>query len=202
MITVHALLDNNWRIPVAYGLLPGKSKALYTNLFEQLDDIADLQPGSVLMDYEDALRRAVVSIWPSTSIRGCYFHFKQALWRRFQQSDLVPEYEVPGSDVRTAFRLVGALPFVPLDDLDLAWRLLKPTLPTDMTEFASYFEHTWMGTSSTPPIFDTWSWNQHDTVLAGLPRSSNLAEGWHNGFKSLVKCTKPTVWKFMECLKL
>jgi len=47
-----------------------------------------------------------------------------------------------------------------------------------------------------------YCWNQYDCCLAGLPRSSNLAEGWHNGFRSLVQCTNPTIWKFLEALKL
>ena len=89
------------------------------------------------MDFEAAMRKAVLNVWPSTTIRGCYFHFKQALWRNFQKYDLVPEYQVPGSDVRTAFKLLGALPFVPLGDLDLAWRLLKPTIHADMVDFTT-----------------------------------------------------------------
>ena len=202
LLTVHALYDNGWRIPSAYGLLPGKTEILYTNLLEQLDEAADFCPDTVLTDFEMGLRNAVRNVWPGTTLRGCYFHFKQALWRRFAQSDLVPEYKVPGSPIRTAFKLIGALPFVPVDDIDLAWRLLKPTIPTDMAAFTTYFEHTWIGTSSSSPLFDTWSWNQHETVLARLPRSSNLAEGWHNGFKSLVSCTNPTLWKFLDCLKL
>ena len=98
--------------------------------------------------------------------------------------------------------MVAALPFVPLGDLDMAWRLLKPTLPTDMVAFVSYMEHTWIGTSATNPLFDRWSWNQNDAVLSSLPRSSNMVEGWHNGFKNLVSCSNPTIWKFMDCLKL
>ena len=79
---------------------------------------------------------------------------------------------------------------------------LRPTLPADMDAFTSYFESTWMGTPNRPARFDRLSWNQYDCCLAGLPRSSNLAEGWHNGFRSLVQCSNPTIWKFLEALKL
>ena len=202
LLTVHSILDDGWRIPCAYGLLPGKREVLYSNLLQQLDDIADISPDTVLTDYELGLRNAVRSIWPGATLRGCYFHFTQCLWRRFAQSDLVPEYQVPGSDVRKAFKMVGALPFVPLGDVEMAWRHLKPTIPDDMAPFTSYFETTWMGTSATEPLFDTWSWNQNEAVLAHLPRSSNIAEGWHNGFKNLVGCSHPTVWKFLDSLKL
>ena len=105
--------------------------------------------------------------------------------------------EVPGGTW-----LCSPLSFVPLDDLDLAWRLLEPTIPSDMEEFVAYFENTWVGTSAKPPTFDPWSWNHHDSVICGLPRSSNIAEGWHNGFKTLVACANPTMWRFLDCLKL
>ena len=127
---------------------------LYTKLLEQLDTFGPFHPDTVLCDYERALQNAVLSAWPSTTIRGCYFHFKQCLWRRFAQSDLVPEYQVLGSQIRKSFQMIGALPFLPLDDMNRAWRLLKPTLPSDMDTFTKYVEDTWIGTSTTDPMFD------------------------------------------------
>ena len=97
--------------------------------------------------------------------------------------------------------MIGALPFLPLDDVDQAWRFLKPTLPHDMGTFAKYVEDTWIVTSTTEPLFNQWSWNQWDATLAGRPRSSNIAEGWHNSFRTLVGCTNPTIWKFLDALK-
>ena len=52
---------------------------------------------------------------------------------------------------------------------------------------------------------DKPGWNQWDATICSvcrLPRSSNLAEGWHNGFKSLVTCTNTTMWSFLDALKL
>ena len=98
--------------------------------------------------------------------------------------------------------LIGALPFLPNGDVDMAWTLLRPTLPPEMSSFADYMDYTWIGTSSRAPLFNQWSWNQWDDTLLGIPRSSNIAEGWHNGFKSLVGCFHPTIWKLLEALKL
>ena len=63
-------------------------------------------------------------------------------------------------------------------------------------------EYTWLGTSSSDPLFDKLGWNQWDATICGLHRSSNLAEGWHNGFKSIVNCSNSTIWNFMDALKL
>jgi len=202
LLTIHGILNTGRRIPAAYGLLPGKTQLLYTNLLQELDACGPFHPDSILLDYEKGLQNAVMAVWPSTTLRGCYFHFKKCLWRHFSQSDLLPEYQVVGSEIRKSFQMMGALPFVPIDDVDRAWRYLKPLLPGDMDAFSRYFEHTWMGTSATQPLFSQWSWNQFDACQAGVPRSSNIAEGWHNGFRSLVGCAHPTVWKFLDALKL
>ena len=71
--------------------------------------------------------------------------------------------------------MIGAIAFVPEDDVPTAWRFLKPLLPLDMVEFSSYFENTWIGTSSRDPTFARSKWNLHDSTKMLLPRSSDLA---------------------------
>ena len=112
------------------------------------------------------LRNAISSTWPNAVIRGCYFHFKQCLWRNFDRLGLTSEYHVIGSDICRSFQKVGALPFLPLD----------------MEDFVRYFEHTWIGQAA---LFPPSSWNHHDASRALLPRSSNMAGGWHNGAATL-----------------
>ena len=74
--------------------------------------------------------------------------------------------------------------------------LTYPPLPT-------YFEYTLThGLAPAPaPTFAIPSLNQHDASLIRLPRSSDIAEGWHHGFNSMLSCNHPTIWKFMEALK-
>ena len=100
------------------------------------------------------------------------------------------------------FQRMKSLPFVPVDDIGYAWEVLKLTIPSDMADYTQYYESTWIGTPNSPAKFDPACSNQHDSALAGLPRSSNIAEGWHLGFKSLVQCTNPTLWTFLDALKL
>ena len=109
-------------MPLAFGVLPGKTQTLYTNLFEALNDWAtELDPQTVLCDYEIGLQNAVRAAWPQATLRGCYFHFSQALWRNLQAHDLVPEYNVPNSQVNFFFKILTAFPFIPLGDIDEAW---------------------------------------------------------------------------------
>ena len=103
--------------------------------------------------------------------------------------------EVLSADWRSSLH-----PFIPPEDY--AWQTLRPTLPAHMDSFTRYFESIWMGTPNRPAVFDPLTWNQYDCCLASLPRSSNLAEWWHDGFRSLVQCTNPTIWNFLTALKL
>ncbi|XP_063682933.1 uncharacterized protein LOC134817602 [Bolinopsis microptera] len=194
LFTVHALHPTGWRIPAVFGLLPGKRTIMYENILNELDSYGPFYPQSVLVDYEIAIRNAVSNVWPGTTLR-------QSLWRHLQSEGLAADYSSDNSPIRKSFMQIGALPFVPVSDVDQAWRLLKPSLPAEMTAFARYFESTWIGTTSTPPLFRHDSWNHHEAAQMLLPRSSNIAEGWNSGFASLVNCHNPSIWKFLECIK-
>ena len=203
LFTVHGLFPDGWHLPLFYGLLPGKTTTLYRNLFEEIDTWASggYQPQSILMDYELAIHNAVASVWPSTTRRGCNFHYKKALLKHVKQTNIWEEYLTPNSPVRDFFAMTGAIAYVPETDVPRIWRHLKPLLPIDMAEFASYYENTWIGTSTTNPNFAPHMWNQHEAAQMRIPRSSNIAEGWHHGFHSMLSCSKPTIWKFLDCLK-
>ena len=34
-----------------------------------------------------------------------------------------------------------------------------------------------------------------------IPRSSDIAEGWYHGFHSMLSCSNPTLWKFLDALQ-
>ena len=106
MVGIHGIFDSGWHIPLAYGLLPGKTQSLYSSLLENLDTFGPYDPQSVLCDYEFALHNAIAQTWPCATVRGCHFHYSQALWRRLQREDLVPEYQVENSSIRKAFKLI------------------------------------------------------------------------------------------------
>ena len=97
--------------------------------------------------------------------------------------------------------MVGALAFLPEADVPRIWRHLKPLLPVDMAEFASYYESTWIGSSTTEALFSPSLWNQYESSQLLLPRSTNIAEGWNHGFHTLLSSSKPSIWKFLDCLK-
>ena len=97
--------------------------------------------------------------------------------------------------------MVGTIAFVPEEDVDDTWTLLKPLLPPDIIEFTRYYEATWIGSSGNRPTSAYEIWNQNAAGRSLLPRSTNIAEGWHWGFNSMLGCSNPTIWKFLDCVK-
>ena len=77
------------------------------------------------------------------------------------------------------------------------WR----SLPIDRAELASYYENTLIGTSISNPNFAPQMWNQHEATQMMIQCSSNIPEGWHHGFHSMLSCSKPTIWQFLDRLK-
>ena len=137
MVTIHALLDDGWVIPCVYMLLPGKLRTLCTAALEASDSLpqVNLEPQTVLADYELAIRNSVSAIWPSTTVRGCLFNFKQAILRKAASIGLAPFQKIIGSPVRRTIQLFGALAFVPEGDF---YHKIKPTLSQDAKYPAKY----------------------------------------------------------------
>ena len=108
MVTVHGLLNSKWHFLLVFGLLPGKTQHLYTRLF---DHFGPYDPQSILCDYEIGLHNAIQSIWPSSTVCGCQFHFKQSLWRVLQRTEQVSAYNFLDSLVKNATKYLEPCPF-------------------------------------------------------------------------------------------
>ena len=149
VFTIHAF-KNGRQFPLVYALLPNKSQATYVRAFELVKQKAhslhvSLEPQIILSDFELAIKQAVELSFPTTDFRGCYYHFSQALMRKFQNIGLQVAYR-EDANVNRFLRRTAALAFVPIRFVRLAWQAIKvaaPQLPR-IQEFIWYFEDTWL----------------------------------------------------------
>lgn len=79
----------NGTVSLVFGLLPNKSEVTYNRFFGLLKDvIQDLQsvlnPEHWLLDIEVASRNAVQRNFPGISLKGCFVHFTQCIWKKVQ----------------------------------------------------------------------------------------------------------------------
>ncbi|CAF4107188.1 unnamed protein product [Rotaria magnacalcarata] len=93
-------------------------------------------------------------------------------------------------------RLVG--------DVIKAFDIVAELFDDDADDPLDYFEKTWIGERKRrgigrkDPQFAHQLWNVYDRIIAGVPRSNNAVEGWHNAFASRVSINHPTIIKLTE----
>lgn len=79
--------------PLLFALLPGNTNAVYTKLLTKLKtSMADLQfqlaPTTIFMDFDTAAQNAARTVFPGITVKGCFFHYTQAIWRKTQHPGL------------------------------------------------------------------------------------------------------------------
>ena len=103
-----------------YALVYHQTNQLLLFLHSGLPPLLNIYPEAVLTNYEKGLRNDFLNVGPGTTIRGVLFSFQAGPVETLCPVRSRSEYHVPGSAARTAYKMVGALPFVPIEDDDLA----------------------------------------------------------------------------------
>jgi hypothetical protein len=105
-------------VPLVYALLPGKSVAIYKKALAKVLEKLDLvtpgsRPKKIILDFEKAEELAFRELIPTADLHGCYFHFKQCIWRNIQRCGLAGRYEQENqADFCTILKMFAALTFV------------------------------------------------------------------------------------------
>ncbi|CAF1581679.1 unnamed protein product, partial [Didymodactylos carnosus] len=99
-------------LPLVYALLPGKSEAVYGELFNDLLKHVTRHPNSITIDFEEAVENIIKQKLPTTTISGCFFHFKQSLWRKIQDLGQ-PQPFITDRELRHYLKNFACLAFVP-----------------------------------------------------------------------------------------
>ncbi|RWS18371.1 hypothetical protein B4U80_11540, partial [Leptotrombidium deliense] len=89
--TIHGI-KNHEVIPAVYGLLPNQLESTYDNLFAALKAKApSLNTSNIMTDFELGARNAFRSFFPNSIVRGCFFHFCQAIYRKIKSCNEILE---------------------------------------------------------------------------------------------------------------
>ena len=191
LYTIHGY-KNGEGLPLVFTLLPNKTAVTYKELFDAIcsallssyGDIGAMK--FILMDFERAAMNAINAVFPDVRVKGCSFHFRQALMRRVQQEGLKSVYEENSHypSARTWLRMVMAMSMLPAFAVPLVWNELKNTCTTGnavldakLQAFAQYFDSTWIAGDFNPEL-----WTHFDHTG---PRTTILAEGFHNSLNSI-----------------
>ena len=198
LYSLHAEVNGS-TYPLVYALLPGKSEHLYTRLLHLLKDAClhitglQLNPDVFFADFETAIRNAIHTVFPTTTIRGCFFHYTQAIWRRTQAEGLAVLYR-EDPDIQRFIRRAAVLPLIPMPLIDDVWFQALEDInlhPTNVTPFADYVTEYWVEG-------DRQRWN-HFTNQG--PRTNNNVEGWHSRINKKLNHGHPNIFQLIELLQ-
>jgi len=133
--------------------------AIRSALLSSYEDIGAMK--FILMDFERAAMNAINYVFPDVCVKGCSFHFRQALMRRVQQEGLKSVYEENSLPFCSKVAAhgdghVSASVFA----VPLVWNKLKNTCTTGhavldakLQAFAQYFESTWIAGDFNPELW-------------------------------------------------
>ena len=187
-------------------LLPSKSENIYRSMWSTIKNLCPTAcPSHIIVDFELASINAFREYFPDTTIKGCFFHLAQNVWRKTQEFGLQSRYK---HDPLFALqiRMLPALAFATPTDIPELFSEIFIELPAEAYELAAYFESTYVGryissSNVVPSMFPLEMWNNHNLVHQGIPRTTNAVEAWHRSFNHLMSCQHPSIWKFIDIFK-
>ena len=177
-----------------------KKSSYVRNMLKVLNAKLEQPPLSITSDFERAFLNASAKIFNNVKHFGCFFHFKQAMWRKIQALSLVSAYK---DNAHLHLKMPQALAFLPINDVVPVFELLKQEMPSELTEFYAYVESTYIQNivevkprgrnaanrpvirESRPPLFDISLWNVHARFGENIPRTNNFVEAWNRAFSVL-----------------
>jgi hypothetical protein len=205
LYSIHGLYKGEG-MALLWALLPNKSLSTYMELFNVIKTALLVSFGNIgspktfLTDFEIAAIKSIQDVFPECRLKGCSFHFRQAVMRHVQQEGLRKQYEDPKSEIRAWIRQIMSMSLLPTFAIPLAWEFLKNPPETGHSDtkmksgvFSQYVEATWINGNFPPSM-----WSHFDNVG---PRTTNLAEGWHNGLNSRFGMPHPSLRTFLDWLR-
>lgn len=206
LYTMHGYKDDEG-MALIWALLPNKSKSTYIEMFTAIREALIARFGDTgnqrvfLVDFELAAIDSIGTVFPEATVKGCTFHFRQALMRHIADEGFRTTY-ISGNppEVKDWLRQIMGLTLLPVFFIPRAWQCLRcPPVVSDVTlqfkmeAFSLYFERTWMSGS-----FPLSLWSHFDNIG---PRTTNLAEGWHNHLNHSFGMPHPSARNFLHWLQ-
>ena len=204
LYTIHTKISGQV-FPVLYALLPNKTELTYVRLLRKIKIYATnlgltFQSATVQIDFEKAAMNTVYSVFGNNGVqvKGCLFHYCQALFRKVQNLGLSEAYGQEDSEIRKTIKRCFALSLVRAEDFDMAWELIAGNAPPDvkMTRFLDYITDTWVDEANA--LFPMHIWNHFNNLSI---RTNNHLESQHSRFNSAVGKAHPYVFELINKLK-
>ncbi|CAF3401466.1 unnamed protein product [Rotaria socialis] len=211
-------------LPLVYCMAAGTAEVLYNEVFNVILQHLSGRPKTITIGFEKAVENVIGRSLPTTSISGCFFHFKQCLWRKIKSLGLQQSF-VDDSQVRRCLKNFDCLAFVPVPFVIVEFEktqesapdLINSTnfvlleiillhVPMYVLDFVDYFEDTFIGrvirnNRRRAPRFSVNMWNCFSRLDEELPRTNNSSEGWNRAIKNSAR-ENPSIYESIADLRI
>lgn len=180
-----------------------KSKTIkaYEKMFNFISNEIGNQEIMLICDFEIAQIIAFKNIFDKSTVRGCYFHFTQIIWRWIQQLGLVIEYK-NFVIFKEFIRKLISLCFLPSDYIIPAFILIKERYSTTSSSYYKIidkFERNYIYSDNTLTGTHTF-WNCYERIKNNMPLTTNALEGYHRFINNSFKTAHPNLAIFLDFL--
>ena len=200
LFSIHSFIrsgDKMKQVPLCFVVMSRRQTSDYEEVLDAILDLLPREPlvEEIVVDFEKAIWAAFSTTMPDLRVRGCWFHWAQAVFRKVKEFGLRAAY-VRQYVVRMYIRELMALPNLPANHIEAAFYELKQKCPATpgmdrLHELLNYIERTWI-TSRPPPA--AWS------TFKRSVRTNNDAEGWHNRINGQVPHDRPNLYLLIKAL--
>ncbi|CAF1039753.1 unnamed protein product [Brachionus calyciflorus] len=197
--TIHAIINGKC-IPLIYCLLPGKSEVLYSRVLDVIKSKLKNPPKSLMLDFEKAFINAAEKSFSGLSIHGCFFHFKQAVWRKIQECGLAKIY-TDDKEIRKILKIAQVLAIIPSNDVKYQFFKIYENLEknqeyfSQLDTFFNYIKETWIGYDITKK-----SGRGRGVRIVYHVHINNFVEAWHNEFSNML-ISHPSVYTLVDMFR-
>ena len=159
-----------------FALISNKTENCYSKLFRILKEKIKLEPRKVIFDYEKAIISSMMKEFIKNEVKGCNFHFGQAIWRSCKNIGLQTEY-TNNPLIKKIIRHFLNLTFVPEEHIvegceHILNEITKKYLKEIFNELRLYFERNFIGKFDdvecviiAKPIYAVKMWNSYKKVI-------------------------------------
>jgi len=190
-----------------YALLPNKCQEAYDGLFGLIKTICPLfNPTSISLDIEMAVMNSVRQAFPRAEPHGCLFHLTKSMRRQLSENGLLQCYSAEPQFALHA-RMIVALAFVPIHNLNDAFDALSNELPNELRPILNWLEDNYIGgpgrnnRRSLPALLPPEIWSMYQRTISGIDRTNDHAEAAHRRLKRELDVVHPSIWKFTDGLR-
>lgn len=130
--------------------MTNKTNEAYHDVFKFIEQKSfKLEPSLCMTDYEDGMRSAIKKMWPNCDVRGCKFHYKQAIIRRCKTDRILKELLEKSPLARKIKRMLMSIPLLPAERILEGFQIIKDLakekkMSLKFADLFSYFENYWL----------------------------------------------------------